>query len=73
MNKMNNLMLDLETMGNTSDSAIIAIGACYFDPKTGKIEGEFYKEISLESAVKYGGKVDPSTVVWWMNLNAVQY
>jgi hypothetical protein len=63
---MSNIMLDLETMGNSSDSAMIAIGACYFDPKTGNIGDEFYREIKLETSVKYGGKVDSSTVIWWM-------
>ena len=30
---MKNIMLDLETMGGTSDAAIIAIGAVSFGPK----------------------------------------
>lgn len=63
---MNNLMIDLETMGNTGSSAIIAIGACFFDPKTGDIGNTFYRQVSLESAVNNGLKMDASTVLWWM-------
>lgn len=29
---MKNLMIDLETMGNSSNAAIVAIGACFFEP-----------------------------------------
>ena len=63
---MNNLMIDLETMGNTHNTAIIAIGACFFDPKTGAIGGKFYKEVNLESAVAFGTEMDASTVLWWL-------
>ena len=31
----NNVMLDLETMDNTSDSAIVSIGACVFSSSNG--------------------------------------
>ena len=58
-------MLDLETMGNGPTSAIISIGAVYFD-KTG-LGDTFYQKISLASAVDAGCTMDPSTVLWWMN------
>ena len=60
-------MLDLETMGTASNSAIIAIGACYFDTVTGELGDEFYREVNLKSANDCGGVIDPSTVIWWMN------
>ena len=63
---MLNVMLDIETMGNTSDAAIIAIGACYFDPLTGQIGDKFYEKVNLESSVECGGKIDASTVLWWL-------
>jgi hypothetical protein len=62
---MNNIMLDLETMGTSSNAAIIAIGACFFDPKTAVVGAEFYQTIDLEDAALYG-VMDPSTVLWWM-------
>lgn len=64
---MNNIMLDLETMGNTDNSAIIAIGAVAFDPATRAISPQdFYVTVDLEDAVRHGGVIDPSTVMWWM-------
>ncbi|MBD1582782.1 3'-5' exonuclease [Pseudoalteromonas sp. S16_S37] len=62
---MNNVMLDLETMGQGSNAAIVAIGAVFFDPITGEIGDSFYKKIALEDAVKFGD-IDASTVIWWL-------
>lgn len=62
---MNNLMLDLETMGKGSNAAIVAIGAVFFDPATGALGGQFYKRIWLSSAAKHG-EIDASTVSWWL-------
>ena len=60
------LMIDLETLGNTDHSAIVQIGACYFDMKTGEIGEEFCMDIDIDDACKYG-VIDASTVVWWLN------
>ena len=57
-------MLDIETMGNNSNSAIIAIGAVAFNNK--EITSKFYHEINLQSAIDCGGVVDGSTVMWWL-------
>lgn len=62
---MNNIMLDLETMGKGSNAAIVSIGAVFFNPLTGELGERFYKRIWLESAAKYG-ELDASTVVWWL-------
>lgn len=62
---MNNIMLDLETMGKGSNAAIVAIGAAFFDPVTGELGERFYKRIWLASAAKYG-EIDASTVSWWL-------
>ncbi|MGL4829378.1 MAG: 3'-5' exonuclease [Vibrio sp.] len=62
---MKNLMIDLETMGKSSNAAIVAIGACFFEPSTGEIGETFSRIISLESSQQFG-LVDASTVLWWM-------
>ncbi|GIA24021.1 3'-5' exoribonuclease [Vibrio cholerae] len=62
---MKNLMIDLETMGKSSNAAIVAIGACFFEPSTGEIGEKFSRIISLESSQQFG-LVDASTVLWWM-------
>ena len=65
-----NVMLDLETMGNGSNAAIIAIGAVEFFPETGLLGREFYEVISLESSAANGGVIDASTILWWMQQSA---
>lgn len=57
--------IDLETLANRFDSAILSIGVVQFDPSTGKLGGEFYKEIEIDSAIK-SGHVNGSTLAWWM-------
>lgn len=63
------VMLDLETMGNTPDAPIVSIGACRFD-ENGVGEDTFYRQITLQSSVDSGAKMDPSTVIWWMKQEA---
>jgi len=63
---MKNVMLDLETMGNGPQAAIIAIGAVEFDIPSQQIGDKFYAVVDLESAVALGGVMDTSTVLWWM-------
>jgi len=61
---MSNIMLDLETMGNTKQAAIIAIGAVRFDESG--LGDSFYRKVSLQSSVDAGMKMDASTVLWWL-------
>ncbi len=63
---MNNIMLDLETMGTGRNAAIIAIGAVYFDSETQILGDTFYRAVDLESSVAAGGTMDAATVKWWM-------
>lgn len=63
---MNNIMLDLETMGVQSDAAIVAIGAVRFDLETGEIGESWYSAVKLESSLVVGLTVTASTVEWWM-------
>jgi exodeoxyribonuclease VIII len=63
---MQDVMLDLETMGNGPRSAIVAIGAVRFDIARNHIGDRFYAAVDLASSVAMGGEMDPSTVLWWM-------
>ena len=62
---MNNLMLDIETLGVSMDAPLISIGAVFFEPLTGKCGDEFYRVITLSSALE-NSFVDPKTLQWWM-------
>ena len=65
-NTMNNVMIDIETLGTKPDSPVLAIGAVFFDPDTGEIGNTFYRVISLESALIKSKNVDADTLKWWM-------
>jgi len=60
----NHIMVDLETMGNGNNSAIIAIGAVRFNE--GGLGQTFYRAVDLQSSVDAGLEMDPSTVLWWL-------
>ena len=60
------LMIDIEAFGNKADSPVVSIGAVFFDPSTGHTGSEFYKVISLESAMASGGVPDASTIIFWL-------
>lgn len=60
-------MIDLETMGQGSDAAIVSIGAVKFDENG--IGDTFYSVINLQSSVEAGLKIDASTVMWWLKQN----
>lgn len=58
------IMVDLETMGTSPDSAITAIGAVVFDESG--VHKTFYRSVSLPSSVAAGMVMYPDTVMWWM-------
>ncbi|RKR64996.1 exodeoxyribonuclease VIII [Yokenella regensburgei] len=60
------LMVDVESLGNNPDAPIVSIGAVFFNPSVGAYGPEFYKVISLESAMASGGITDASTIIWWL-------
>lgn len=60
------VMLDLETLGNKSNSALLSIGAVEFNIMNGKTGREFYKVINLKTCLDVGLKVNASTFYWWL-------
>jgi len=45
--KNKDIMLDIETMGIRPTSAIVQLGACYFDRITGEIGDKFFMRTDL--------------------------
>ena len=60
---MENIMVDLETLGMTPGCVILSIGAVAFD-RTG-LGREFYKVVNSKSCLDAGLTTDQSTVDWW--------
>jgi hypothetical protein len=59
------IMIDLETLGTTSDAAILSIGAVRFELETGLENVQpFYQVVSLES--QPNRVLSRDTLTWWM-------
>jgi hypothetical protein len=63
---MNDLMIDIETLGHRPGSVIASIGAIEFDAATGEFGQSYYLTVDPESCQRHGLKIDASTVKWWM-------
>lgn len=62
-----NVMIDIETLGNVSNSVIVSIGAIKFDMATGENGECFYQTIDIDSCLKKGMIVTGSTIRWWLS------
>lgn len=60
------VMLDIETFGNTSTAAIVQVAAVLFDRNTGKEIDSFKAEVDPVSSVDAGMTMDAQTVMWWL-------
>lgn len=58
------IMIDIETLSTAKNAVVLSIGAVHFDPKTGVILDEFYKELRLSDQANR--KADLNTVQWWI-------
>lgn len=59
---MNNVIIDLETLGRNPGTVVISIGGYCLETKE-----TFYQSINIDSNLKYGLTIDPDTLTWWMN------
>lgn len=56
-------MVDIETLSTAVNAVVLSVGAAEFDPYTGKIEREFYRELRLD--MQRGRHISGDTVQWW--------
>ncbi len=61
----NELMLDIETLGNNKQAVITQIGAVVFNVEQGVVD-QLHMRIDPETCVQAGMKMDTSTVLWWL-------
>ena len=59
------LMCDVECFGKGETAALASIGCVFFDLKTQTMGPTFLRTINLATAVRDGGTMDPSTVIFW--------
>jgi len=62
---VNDISIDLETLGTRYDAPIVSIGAQVFDRNTGALGKSIYLPIDIESSLFFG-KVDAATLKYWM-------
>jgi hypothetical protein len=57
-------MVDSETLSTAVNAVVLSVGAVEFDPFTGKIEREFYRELRLD--MQRDRHISGDTVQWWV-------
>lgn len=60
---MDNVMVDLETLGRRAGCAILSIGAVAFDAQSKRLGPEFY--VVVDRASQLNLHTDPETLKWW--------
>lgn len=64
--KFKHVMIDTETLGKTPGSVVRSVAAVEFDPQTGETGRQKVWKIDLTDSIRYGFKVEASTLKWWM-------
>lgn len=63
---MNDLMIDIETLGKGTDAVVVSIGAVFFDIANGHLGPEFVGKFNIDQQLERGRKVDGSTLQFWL-------
>ncbi|MFP9228936.1 3'-5' exonuclease [Pectobacterium cacticida] len=63
---MNNVMIDIETLGKQANAPIASIGAVFFNPKTGGLGEQFYRRVDFENDMLNGAVPDGDTIKLWL-------
>lgn len=64
--KFKHVTIDTETLGRTPGSVVRSVAAVEFDPKTGETGRQKVWKIDLTDSIRYGFKIESSTLKWWM-------
>lgn len=64
---MNDVMVDMETLGTTADAIILSIGAVRFNLETDEIDDNgFYASVSIDSNLEFKRRLQENTLIWWL-------
>lgn len=64
------VMVDLETLGQTPGCVILSIGAVAFDTDRMSLGEEFYDVVNTDDCLTRGLTTDQSTIDWWASQNS---
>jgi 3' exoribonuclease, RNase T-like len=59
------IMIDLETLGTTSECVVVSLGAAAFNIETQKIESTFHMILELQDQLDRGRKIQADTLKFW--------
>jgi hypothetical protein len=62
--RLQDAMIDIESLGTTPGSAVLSIGAVMFGQAG--LGDTFYAPVDLQSCTAVGLTIDPNTIAWWM-------
>lgn len=63
---MENVMLDIETLGTSPNSAILQIAVQRFDINSGELGDSANVFVSAQSCIRVGLEMEFETISWWM-------
>lgn len=63
---MQAVMIDIETLDNTTTAAIASIGAVWFEPRGGRLGNTFHMHVDLADCQRHGLTIGADTVLWWL-------
>lgn len=67
MSQLNQLMIDLETLGEVPGAVITSVSAVQFDVSTGQIGEVFEQHILIEDSLREGLFVTQTTLLFWLS------
>ena len=63
---MNDIMIDIETLGTGFNSVILSVGVVEFNPMNGETGNEYHWIIDPQSCIDIGMEMNYQTIEWWM-------
>lgn len=59
------IMLDIETFGNTSNALVVQVAMQYFNRNTAQLGASLYVNINVEESMKKGFEINEETLAFW--------
>ena len=63
---MENVMIDIETLGTKPYSVLLSLAGVEFDLESGETGRTFYQNISIQSCLDHNLVIEEQTLLWWL-------